>query len=625
MTGTAASPGLRRARAAGSIGPMNSSAHNVPWENLLDGRFDSKHPRRTLWNLFSDQHGRVFGATALYIIKQTPASLMPLAVGMIVDALTTGGNGAFRKILFIAAGYFLLLLQNPFVHTAFVRLMSGALRHMQFNLRSALVERLQQLSITFYEEKQSSALQTKLLRDVDAIDGLCRHLMHTGLNGLLVITYVTVIALVKQPLLAVYFLVTVPAGVALLKLFDRRFKEQYRAMRIETEQMNARVGEMLQMLPVTRAHGLESIETSSVRGVFERIRERGLQVDTLTEFFASSSWFTFMCFQLACLVFSAWLVVHHRISVGDAVMYNTYFGMLIGAVQQFLSVFPALAQGADAIRSLGEVLEAEPLERNEGKPPAPSPLRGEIVFENVSFSYPRGREVALQDISLNIAAGETVAFVGESGAGKSTLVNLAIGFRQPTVGCVKLDGRDLRELDLRTYRRQIGVVPQTTLLFNGTLRENVTYGLEKVSDDTLWKIMADANLAEFVRLLPQGLDTPLGESGAQLSGGQRQRLAIARALVRNPRLVILDEATSALDTESERLVQEALVRLTQGRTTLIVAHRFSTIRHAHRIIVLQRGRIVEQGTQEELMTRQGQFYRLAQLQSVSQEPAVREE
>ena len=542
---------------------------------------------------------------------------MPLAVGMIVDALTTGGSGAFRKILFIAAAYFLLLLQNPFVHTSFVRLMSGALRHMQFNLRSALVERLQQLSITFYEEKQSSALQTKLLRDVDAIDGLCRYLMHTGLNGVLVVTYVTVIALVKQPLLAVYFLVTVPAGVALLKLFDRRFKEQYRAMRIETEQMNARVGEMLQMLPVTRAHGLESIETSSVRGVFERIRERGLQVDTLTEFFASSSWFTFMCFQLACLVFSAWLVVHHRISVGDAVMYNTYFGMLIGAVQQFLSVFPALAQGADAIRSLGEVLEAEPLERNEGKPPAPSPLRGEIVFEHVSFSYPRGREVALQDISLNIAAGETVAFVGESGAGKSTLVNLAIGFRQPTAGCVKLDGRDLRELDLRTYRRQIGVVPQTTLLFNGSLRENVTYGLEKISDDTLWKIMADANLAEFVRSLPKGLDTPLGESGAQLSGGQRQRLAIARALVRNPRLVILDEATSALDTESERLVQEALVRLTQGRTTLIVAHRFSTIRHAHRIIVLQRGRIVEQGTQEELMTRQGQFYRLAQLQSVN--------
>ena len=592
---------------------MNAAA---PWENLLDGRFDSKHPRRTLWNLFSDQRGRVFGAVGLYIIKQSPASLLPFAVGMIVDLLTKGEDGAFRRILLIAGVYFLLLLQNPLVHTSFGRLMSGALRHMQFNLRSALVERLQQLSIAFYEEKQSSALQTKLLRDVDAIDSLCRHLMNTGLNGVLVIVYVAIIASIKQPLLAIYFLVTVPAGVALLKLFDRRFKEQYRAMRVETEQMNARVGEMLQMLPVTRAHGLESIETRSVRGVFERIRERGLQVDTLTEFFAASSWFTFMCFQLACLVFSAWLVVHHRITVGDAVMYHTYFGMLIGAVQQFLSVFPALAQGADAIRSLGEVLEAGPVENHEGKAAAPDPLRGEIFFENVGFNYSGGREVALQNISLKIAPGETVAFVGESGAGKSTLVNLAIGFRQPTTGGILLDGRDLRELDLRTYRRQIGVVPQTTLLFNGSLRENVTYGLEAVADETLWKILADANLAEFVRSLPQQLDTPLGESGTRLSGGQRQRLAIARALVRNPHLVILDEATSALDTESERLVQEALVRLTHGRTTLIVAHRFSTIRHAHRVVVLHRGRIVEEGTHAELLAREGHFYRLARLQHV---------
>jgi ATP-binding cassette subfamily B protein len=588
----------------------------APWEKLLDGRFDSNHPRRTLWGLFADQRGRVAAAVALYIIKQSPGSLLPLAVGLIVDTLTKGGDGAFHRILWIAGIYFLLLLQNPFVHTAFVRLMSGSLRHMQFNLRSALVERLQQLSITFFEEKQSSALQTKILRDVDAIDGLCRHLLNTGLNGLLVITYVTIIALVKQPLLALYFLVTVPAGVALLKLFDRRFKEQYKAMRVETEQMNARVGEMLQMLPVTRAHGLEEFEARDVRSVFSRIRERGLKVDTLTEFFASSSWFTFMLFQLACLVFSAWLVVQHRITVGDAVMYHTYFGMLIGAVQQFLSVFPALAQGADAIRSLGEVLEAEHLERHHGKPSAPVPLRGELTFDHVTFNYPRGREVALQDLSLHIHAGETIAFVGESGAGKSTLVNLAIGFRQPTTGHIRLDGRDLRDLDLRTYRRQIGVVPQTTLLFNGTLRENVTYGLENISDAVLWKVLADANLAEFVRALPKGFDTPLGESGTQLSGGQRQRLAIARALVRDPRLVILDEATSALDTGSESLVQEALVRLTQGRTTLIVAHRFSTIRHAHRIVVLSQGKIVEQGTQADLMQRGGHFARLATLQRV---------
>jgi ATP-binding cassette subfamily B protein len=223
----------------------------------------------------------------------------------------------------------------------------------------------------------------------------------------------------------------------------------------------------------------------------------------------------------------------------------------------------------------------------------------------------------LSNINLRIAPGETVAFVGESGAGKSTLVNLAIGFRRPSGGRVLLDGVDLMSLDLRTYRRQIGVVPQATVLFNGTLRDNVSYGLRDVSDETVWQILAEANLADFARGLPQSLDTPLGEGGTRLSGGQRQRLAIARALIRDPRLILLDEATSALDTESERLVQEALTRLTRGRTTLIVAHRFSTIRQADRIIVLRSGRIVEEGTQAELLALGGQFQRLARLQGMA--------
>lgn len=589
---------------------------NAPWEKLLDGRFDSKRPVHTLWQLFADQRGKVFSTVVLYVIKQSPASLFPLAIGMIVDALTPLRPDSLQRVLWISGGYLLLLLQNPFVHTAFVRLMSGLLRHMQFVLRSALVERLQQLAISFYEEKQTSALQTKILRDVDAIDGLCRHLLHTGLNGLLVIIYVTIIALMRQPVLALYFLLTVPAGIVLLKLFDRRFREQYQSLRIETEQMNTRVSEMLQMLPVTRAHGLEEHETRGVRSVFARIRERGLKVDTLTEFFAASSWFTFNLFQLACLIFSAWLVTKGRLTVGDAVMYHTYFGMLIGAVQQLLSVFPALAQGADAIRSIGEIIEAPQLEHQSGKPAAPKPLRGEIIFDSVNYQYPQGREVALQNISLRIAPGETIAFVGESGAGKSTLVNLALGLRQPSTGTIKVDGLDLQGLDLRSYRRQFGVVPQTTVLFDGTIRENISYGLDSSSDARLWQVLADANLADFVRSLPQGLDTPLGESGTRLSGGQRQRLAIARALIRNPRIILLDEATSALDTESERLIQEAVVRLTKDRTTLIVAHRFSTIRHAHRIVVLQAGKIVEIGTHAELLARNGHFARLAQLQSI---------
>ncbi len=598
---------------------MKSSAGHhgrlAPWDLLLDGRFNSKRPGRTLWALFSGERRSIAIAVLLYVVKQAPASLLPLAVGMIIDALTPVKDDSFRRILWISAGYLALLAQNPVMHTLFVRVMSRLLRHMQFILRSALVERLQQLAITFYDTQQSAALQTKILRDVEAIDGLCRHLMHNGLNGALIIIYVTVIALMKQPMLALYFLVTVPAGIILLKLFDRRFQKHYQALREETEQMNARVSDMLHMLPVTRAHGLEDFEARGVRTFFHRLRKRGLEVDTVTELFASISWVTFSLFQLACLVFSAWLVVKGKISVGEAVMYHTYFGMLIGSVQQVLSVFPALAQGGEAIRSIGEVMEAPQLEINEGKPEAPNPLRGEIRFENVCYTYSHGREVALSDISLTIAPGETVAFVGESGAGKSTLVNLAIGFRQPAAGRVLLDGHDLRGMDLRTYRQQIGVVPQATILFAGTLRDNLTYGLAGIGDTSLWEILKQANLESFARELPQGLNTPLGESGARMSGGQRQRLAIARALLRNPRMILLDEATSALDTESERLVQEALVRLTTGRTTLIVAHRFSTIRHAHRIVVLSQGRIVEVGTHEELMSRKGHFHRLASLQT----------
>jgi len=594
---------------------MHTSARSSPWDALLDGRFDSKRPGRTLWALFSDQRRSVLAAITVYVIKQAPTSLLPLIVGMIIDALTPLREDAWPRILKVAAGYLLLLALYPVIHTLFVRLMSRVLRQMQFMLRSALIERLQQLAIAFYDENQSGALQTKILRDVDAIDGLCRHLLHNGLNGALIIIYVTVIALTKQPLLALYFVLTVPAGVALLKLFDRRFRRHYQALRVETEQMSARVGDMLQMLPITRAHGLELHETRGVRTTFHRLRKRGLQVDTVTELFAASSWVTFNIFQLACLVFSAWLVIRHRITVGEAVMYHTYFGMLVGSVQQLLSVFPALAQGTEAIRSIGEVLEAPDVEDYTGKRPAPIPLQGEVVFENVSYHYARGREVAIDEVSLRIAPGETVAFVGESGAGKSTLINLAIGFRAPSAGRVMLDGYDLRELDLRTYRQQIGVVPQSTILFAGTLRDNLTYGLTHLADSTLLEILEQANLGAFVRQLPHGLNTPLGESGTRLSGGQRQRLAIARALLRNPRLILLDEATSALDTESERLVQEALVRLCTGRTTLIVAHRFSTIRHAHRIVVLNRGRIVEMGTREELLARRGHFHKLAALQA----------
>nr|BFE81722.1 hypothetical protein GCM10020093_043230 [Planobispora longispora] len=235
-------------------------------------------------------------------------------------------------------------------------------------------------------------------------------------------------------------------------------------------------------------------------------------------------------------------------------------------------------------------------------------VRGEVEFRDVEFGYGEdGGGPAVRDFTLKVAPGETIALVGPSGAGKSTVLNLVIGFLRPTAGRILLDGRDMETLDLRTYRRFLSVVPQESILFEGSIRENVTYGLAGVPEERVRRALEDANAMEFVDRLPNGLDTVVGERGARLSGGQKQRLAIARALIRDPRVLILDEATSALDTRSEALIQQALARLVAGRTVFVVAHRLSTIRGADRIVVMRDGGIEEIGTHEELVRLRGVY------------------
>lgn len=221
----------------------------------------------------------------------------------------------------------------------------------------------------------------------------------------------------------------------------------------------------------------------------------------------------------------------------------------------------------------------------------------------------------LNHLNLHVKQGETIALVGESGAGKSTVLNLVIGFHLSEGGKVLLDGNDMREIDLRTYRKHLAVVPQTSILFSGSIRENITYGNENVTEEELNEVIRAANLTDLIESLPQGLDTLVGEHGGKLSGGQRQRIAIARALIRKPKVIVLDEATSALDSISEKLIQEALGNLTEGRTTFIVAHRLSTIRDADKIAVIADGHCVEYGTFEELMELRGEFYRMKMIQS----------
>ena len=293
---------------------------------------------------------------------------------------------------------------------------------------------------------------------------------------------------------------------------------------------------------------------------------------------------------------------------------TSFFGQLIGSVILVSNLMPQIAKGFASIRSLGEVLESPDIEANADKP-AMKEVVGIVDFKDVTFTYPGSKTPAITNLTLRVKPGEMIALVGPSGSGKSTLINLAIGFLRPQSGLISFDGNDLSKYDLRTARKFISVVPQESVLFDGSVRENITYGLGDLSDKTVIDALTAANAIDFVEALPEGVDTIVGERGARISGGQKQRLAIARALIRNPRILVLDEATSALDSESERSIQKALESLMANRTTFVVAHRLSTVQKADTILVLQEGNLVEQGTHLQLLKGGGLYQRLYEAQT----------
>ena len=370
---------------------------------------------------------------------------------------------------------------------------------------------------------------------------------------------------------------------------------------------------MEELIPVTRAHALEKNEIKKLTASVTDIAESGYKMDKIYAVFGSVNWVMFSLFQMICLFFTGFMAYRGKITIGDVSLYQSYFGSLIGQVSSIIGLLPIISKGAEAISSIGEILNSHDTEDNDRKLKMKS-LEGSYEFKDVCFKYD-DRTPVLNGFSLSVKPGETVALVGESGSGKSTVLNLVIGFNKIDSGEFKIDGIDADKINMRSYRKFISVVPQNSILFSGTIKENITYGRKNVTKEMLDYAVKAARLESVIEKLPDGINTVVGEHGAKLSGGQRQRISIARAIIRNPRVIIFDEATSALDSATEKEIQTAIENLTADRTTFIVAHRLSTIKNADKIAVMDGGKCVEYGTYDELLAAKGRFYELKMLQS----------
>jgi len=600
----------------------NSFNDNIlpDYEPLFSENADEirKKPIKILVGILSSNWLRILLSVVLYIVKACPVWVMPIITANIINSVTHGGENAIRDMLINAAVLVVVLAQNVPMHMLYSKYTDKMMRNIGAGLRNTMIKKLQHLSITYHKEIESGRIQAKFLRDIEAIEFFNSHFVKTVIPAIISILITGSISISKSIIVSVFFLIVIPVNVFIVNLFRDKLRDTNKNFRRENENMSAKVSTMIEMIPVTKAHGLENEEIEKLEQNIKTLKEKGFIVDRANAYFGSIIWVVSHVLSGVCLVFTGWLALEGRIEIGDIVIFQTYFTSIVGHVQTVVNIYPELAKGLESVRSVSEIVLSDRVEDNRDKLKLRF-VHGSVDFEDVAFRYPDGDSDIIKDFSLSVNQGDCVAFVGSSGSGKSTVMNMVIGLLQPTSGIMKIDGKPIEAIDLTTYRQFISVVPQNSILFNGTVKDNITYGIADVTEERLQQVIEYANINEFLPSLPDGINTVVGEHGDKLSGGQKQRISIARALIRDPKILILDEATSALDNISEYHVQQAISALIKGRTTFIVAHRLSTIRDADKIVVMDEGRIVETGTFDELMAKKGKFYELKQLNDISGE------
>ena len=538
--------------------------------------------------------------------------IFPQFVGQFFDAFISGSTfGSLNRIVLLLLGIFLVQAGFNFLRSYFLALTGEG---VVADLRRSLYDHLLSLSLRFFENRKTGEITSRLTSDISTIQGAVSTALAQLINQVVLLIGSIILLVVTNWRLTLLMLAIVPVVILAATFFGRKLRQLSTRFQDAIAEANASAEEAITGIRVVKSFTAEELETvrygKQIDASYQLARRRAI----FRSIFVAAIFFAMFSAISIVLWYGGRLVLSDALSAGDLAKFLLYTLFVAGAVGSLTGLY---AQFQEALGASGRIFELLDTKTDLAEPNDPKQLalKGTIRFEDVAFRYgDRGDDWVLKDIDLSASAGEVTALVGPSGSGKSTLVSLIPRFYDVNEGAIYLDTIDIRDISREELRAHIGIVPQETQLFSGTIRDNIAYGKPDASEDTIQEAAKAANAFDFVTEFPDGFDTVVGERGVKLSGGQRQRIAIARALLKNPRILILDEATSSLDSESEALVQEALETLMKGRTTFVIAHRLSTINNADRILVLDEGRIVDEGSHEELMQRAGLYKSLYEQQ-----------
>ena len=556
----------------------------------------------------------LFAAVLVVGVALLNLALIRLA-GVLWDQITVQRNlqGMTTTIAFFLS----LVIAQGLLSVGHSYMTAWVSQHIMADFRTHVFAHLQRLSLSFFAKRRTGEILSRVMNDVSVIQTTLTETPIDSTKQVVTLIGGVAFLLIMNWRLCLLILFLLPALVLVARFFGKRLKALSTNIQDQTATATTLIEEVVSGIRVVKSFVQTRREEMRFAGQVQTMLQLTLRRARVLAVFIPTITLLTLAAAAAVLWYGGKQVIDGVVSPGELFAFVLFAGILIGPFGSAARVFAQIKEAQGAMRRVFDILDTEPDVHDRSDAVAMPPIIGHVTVDHVSFAYDP-RQSVLTDVSFETKPGEVVAFVGPTGSGKTTLLNLLHRFYDPISGAISIDGHGLRAVSLDTLYRQIGLVPQETILFGGTILDNIRYGREDTTEADVIEASHAANAHDFINALPDGYETIVGEKGVNLSGGQRQRLAIARAILKNPKILMLDEATSALDTESERLVQEALERLMVGKTTFIVAHRLTTIQRANRILVLNNGRIVEQGDHFTLMERKGLYHYLYTLRLAEQ-------